>query len=366
MKTITSQMLAHLGEDTTTLSVCWKIVRQDGQSFFFTQHDEDIIFDGDTYVSAAGFNASAISNDAAMSVDNLEVVGFLQGDFNERAIRAGLFDRANVYLFLVNWADTSMGQVKLRRGWTGEVVFSSQGYFKSELRGLAQALTQRVGRIFTPMCDADLGDIRCRVPISPAVRLNSTAYTVGTYIRVATTLGDGSEVYENRIYLCTTSGVTAGAQPVYNTTVGATTTDGSAVFTSVQAWTRHAVVTGVTDRKTFTISVLDARDVDGWFNLGVATFETGDNAGRGLEVKSWTQSGGHVSVYMSYGYDIQVGDKLRIFPGCDKTMRGANGCALKFGNRLNFRGMDLVPGTDDIINVSFKTSTGQSHKVSSK
>jgi hypothetical protein len=301
-----------------------------------------------------------------MSVDNLEVLGFLQGDFNEQAIRAGLFDRANVYLFLVNWADTSMGNVKLRRGWVGEVVFSSVGYFKAELRGLAQALTQRVGRLFTPMCDADLGDARCTVPISPALILRSTAYAVGSYVRVVTTTGDGSEVYQNRIYRCTTAGVTSSMQPTYDATVGNTTTDGTAVFTTVESWTRHAVVAGVTDRKTFTITVTDARDVDGWFNLGVATFETGNNAGRGLEILSWVQSGAHVVTYMSYGYDIQVGDKLRIYPGCDKTMRGANGCALKFFNRLNFRGMDLVPGTDDIINVSFKTSTTKSHKVSSK
>lgn len=366
MKNITVGMLAHLEQDCTTLAVCWKVVRQDGTSFFFTQHDEDIVFSGDTYIASAGFNASAISNDAAMSVDNLEVLGFLEGDFNEQAIRAGLFDRANVYLFLVNWADTSMGQVRLRRGWVGEVVFASQGYFKAELRGIAQALTQRIGRIYTPTCDADLGDARCGIPISPPIVARSTAYKVGQYVRVATAGGDGSEVYEDRIYLCTTAGTTASMAPTYNTAVNATTTDGTAVFTAKQSWTRNAVVTGVTDRKTFTISVTDARAVDGWFNLGVATFETGDNTGRALEVKGWAASGGHVVTYMSYGYDIQVGDKLRIYPGCDKTMRGANGCKLKFDNVNNFRGMDLVPGTDDIINVSFKTSTSKSHKVSSK
>jgi hypothetical protein len=44
MKTISSGMSSHLSEEVTTLCTCWKIVRQDGQVFGFTDHDMDLTF----------------------------------------------------------------------------------------------------------------------------------------------------------------------------------------------------------------------------------------------------------------------------------------------------------------------------------
>ena len=55
---------------------------------------------------------------------------------------------------------------------------------------------------------------------------------------------DCYNVYEDRIYECTTAGTTASTPPTYSKTLGATTTDGTAVFTARQAWTRHTLVGG--------------------------------------------------------------------------------------------------------------------------
>jgi hypothetical protein len=63
-KLITPAMRAHLDAETTRLAAIWRITRQDGQQFFFTDHDRDIVFGGDTYRGDAGFERTAIRSDA--------------------------------------------------------------------------------------------------------------------------------------------------------------------------------------------------------------------------------------------------------------------------------------------------------------
>jgi hypothetical protein len=63
-KTLTPAMRAHLGQETTRLATIWRITRTDGAAFFFTDHDQDIAFGGDTYRADAGFARTAIRSDA--------------------------------------------------------------------------------------------------------------------------------------------------------------------------------------------------------------------------------------------------------------------------------------------------------------
>jgi hypothetical protein len=48
-KNLTPAMRAHLDAETMRLAAIWRITRKDGQQFFFTDHDRDIVFGGDTY-----------------------------------------------------------------------------------------------------------------------------------------------------------------------------------------------------------------------------------------------------------------------------------------------------------------------------
>ncbi len=147
--------------------------------------------------------------------------------------------------------------------------------------------------------------------------------------------------FENRIYRCVVAGTTAASQPEYNTTVGEQTTDGSAVFEALEAWSRAGLVTDVTDRAVFIAALDEPRAVDGWFAGGVLTWETGANAGRSIEVKSWTQATGRIELFLPMGYAIESGDAFRIHPGCDKRLAT---CIDRFANVLNFRGEPYVPG----------------------
>jgi uncharacterized phage protein (TIGR02218 family) len=178
MKAASSALSTHIAGEVTTLSTCWRVSRTDGAEFFFTDHDRDLTFEGNVYAASTGYSRTAIANEAGLGVDNLDVDGlFASETITEQSLRAGLFDHAEVRVFLVNWADLSMGALKMRRGWFGEVMLTEQGTFRTELRGLSQALQQRLGEIYSPECRADLGDHRCKVNLAAWTR-NGTVTSV--------------------------------------------------------------------------------------------------------------------------------------------------------------------------------------------
>ena len=177
MKTITPELQAHLAQAVTTICHLWRVTRRDGLVFGFTDHMEDIVFEGVTYEAFTGYTASAVSTQAALNVDNLEVDGmFDAAGITVEDLEGGLWDGAIVRLSQVNYADLSMGDMELRTGELGEVSHVGSE-FTAELRGLMQYLQNNIGRIITPSCDAELGDARCKVDLE-ALRVPGTVTAV--------------------------------------------------------------------------------------------------------------------------------------------------------------------------------------------
>ncbi len=543
MKTIPAALQTHINQVGTTLATLWRIIRKDEVEFFFTDHDIDILFEGDIYIASSGYTRTAIANDVALSVDNLDIEGIFDStEITEVDARAGKFDFAEILISFINYLQPTDGVIKMRRGHFGEVTLTRQGTFRTELRGLTQQLSQNIGELYQPECRADLGDTRCKVPVNPPLRLDDTVFSLGAFIRVKTVgavqsspilnagfdtgdltgwttvsgtpsvvtsngshnpqsgthfLNDGAttsyelaqvailqdnintanidagevtssaavfqsnpvggapdtgaftvealngvgsfistlfdsgfarrgpgsnnwtstglsmtnvtlpsgtrqiryrlrsvftsgntsfdtlsasvtdgtvsdltlpqtlpadtqDVYQNRIYECTTAGTSAIGAPVFNTTVDSTTVDGTATFTARQAWMRDAIVDTVTDNKNFTLTVGfdEVRAIDDYFNGGAVEFESGLNNGIVLEVRDWIQSARTLTLFLPAAFTIVAGDKLRLYPGCDKR---DTTCITKFvipnstdfanGNIRNFRGEPFIPGQDELIRI---------------
>ena len=178
MKATTASMDTHLALEETTLTSCWRIKRTDNVEIFLTEHDEDLLFEGNNYISAQGFNRSEIANSQELSVDNLDVQGILDSSvITEQQLRAGKYDFAEVRIFLVNWQDLTIGDIKLRKGHLGEVSLSDTGIFFAELRGLTQQYSQRIGDVYQPECRVDLGDAKCGFNLS-TITVSTTIATV--------------------------------------------------------------------------------------------------------------------------------------------------------------------------------------------
>lgn len=190
MKDIPTALQDHLDSGSTRLSLCWYVKRRDGEYLRGTEHDRDVVlstgnFDiPGTYLATANITASDIRYSRDLAVDNSEVTGALNTDGLTLSVDAaeaegGRFDGAEVLLFLCRWDAPDDGQIILQRGTLGILQQNSDGEYRAELRGLAQALQKPMVPTYGPTCDADLGDSRCGVNVA-ALTVSSTVESVSS------------------------------------------------------------------------------------------------------------------------------------------------------------------------------------------
>lgn len=155
-----SGLADHLTSGATTVCRCWAVVRRDGTTLGFTDHDLPLSFDGIDFRAEAGMTAQAIETSLGLSVDNGEAIGALSDTaIREGDILAGRYDGAEVTAWHVNWRAPAERQIVFR-GTIGEIRRGG-GAFHAELRGLSEALNQPRGRAYQPNCTAVLGDVEC-------------------------------------------------------------------------------------------------------------------------------------------------------------------------------------------------------------
>lgn len=189
MRAIAPELAAHLAGEATTLCRCWRATRRDGQVLGFTDHDRDIAFDGTSFVASSGLDAAEGAAKLGFAVGGGEVAGALMQDgLSESDLAAGLWDGASVETFLVNWREPDQ-RLHLSVGTIGEVRREG-GAFTAELRGPAHALDARRGRLFSPTCDARLGDTRCGVDLAIYRRTGTVASVQDRFAFIASGLGD--------------------------------------------------------------------------------------------------------------------------------------------------------------------------------
>ena len=188
MRTLSSALQAHLAGEVTTLAMCWKITRTDSTVMGFTNHDQNIIFSGVTYIAATAFVPSTNKCNSNMAVDNLEVDGILSsGAITESDILAGRYDYAAIEVFLVNYNDLTQGKLSVRNGFLGQVTINKQ-QFTAEIRGVSQLLQETVGQVCSPSCNAALGDSRCTVNLSSFTFTASVTAVTSNQIFTASSL----------------------------------------------------------------------------------------------------------------------------------------------------------------------------------
>lgn len=302
MKNFSTAYAAHLQQRSTTLAICWKVVKNNGEEILGTTHDRPITISATsiggafptwfslegTYLAASGIVASDIVSSADMSVSNMDVSGSVKPDLSiikditVRDIESGVLDSAIVTTFRVNWTNPDDFQEVLRHGTLGNIPRDSDGRYQTEVRGLAQVLQQTIGRTCGDRCDVKVfGDARCKYP--------------------------------------------------------------------VDAQTRTATVTAVTSRRRFDVSYSGSPVTAGFFVLGKVTFTSGENDGFVGQTKDDDVGGtvGHVELWEPMPFDIEVGDTLTMAPGCDRLYPT---CKNVFNNLVNFRGPGyFTPGMDQIM-----------------
>ncbi len=158
-------LYAHLSEGVTHVCRAWAVVRRDGVTFGFTDHDQDLSFEGTLFKASSGLTAKALQQSTGLSIDNSEAMGALSdGSVREEDVLAGRFDAAVVRSWLVNWAEPAERVLQFQ-GTFGEITRAG-GAFRAELRGLSEILNQPRGRVYQRDCAAVLGDKACKVDLT--------------------------------------------------------------------------------------------------------------------------------------------------------------------------------------------------------
>lgn len=211
MRSLPPLLQSRLESGATTLAWCWRITPRAGTALGFTDHDQDITFDGTVFEAATGFTASEIRSGVGLAVDNLEVESALSSaSLSEPALVAGDFDDAAIEIFRVDWTAPA-ARVLVRRGSLGEVRRSGTA-FAAEVRGLTHYLQQPQGRVYQSACDAELGDQRCGIDLSSPLYRASAVVLAAIDERTLSTAGLGSfaDGWFTRGLIVFTSGANSG------------------------------------------------------------------------------------------------------------------------------------------------------------
>jgi uncharacterized phage protein (TIGR02218 family) len=165
MRAIPQTFQDQLDSGATTFCWCWKIIRSDGVILGFTEHDSDLQFDGIVWRSGASLMPGVIETAIGFSPNAGVARGaLLQSGISADDIDRGKYKQAAIEIWRVNWQDTT-----LRVGvWSGEIgeVTRKEHAFEAEIAGPARKLNRSFGRVFSKLCDAELGDQRCTKDVS--------------------------------------------------------------------------------------------------------------------------------------------------------------------------------------------------------
>lgn len=157
-------------------------------------------------------------------------------------------------------------------------------------------------------------------------------------------------------------GRSGAAEPAWPTGLGATFTDANGItWRAVLARRANGVVHGVYNRATFNANGLEAYP-NQYFQYGVLTWLTGENAGMKMEVRGHkTNPRGSFVLMEAMPNEINPGDTFEVVQGCAKT-RAA--CKV-IDNIHNHRGFPDMPTEDKALATPDFTQQGVEKKQDS-
>jgi uncharacterized phage protein (TIGR02218 family) len=296
MRTLSDGFRAALADPITQLCQCVQVTSRNGLVFRATNHDRDLEWQGAIYPARGGLEVQGLHLNAGLEPDTAVLLGPL-GDVSREALQQGVWDRAKVEVFWVDWSSalsdaaqwSPSGMTTIAReghnvltGYISNIKYTGFG-FEADLASIKAKLTRQIGRVYARHCDAVLGDARC------GVALNAAAYS------------------------------------------------------------RQVPVTGLLGQSAVEGVVIDALDLDPEaFRDGVLLWLSGPNAGArtALSAVAVGETGWHLFWRDAPLSLPQTGDDARLVMGCDRRFET---CQTRFANAENFRGFPHMPGSDALL-----------------
>ncbi len=287
MRRIPAALLDHIQQPVTTLCKLLKLTLVDGRVFGLATLDKDIDYQGVTYKSINGFDASNIQSSAGLTVANTEAAALLATEIAPgitfAMASAGDLDNARWSLFLINWASPDDEGIILDSGDVGQVKITDGQVYTPELISFAMRLKQTIGQVWSRRCRATFG--------------TEASSQLGCGV-------DASSMWTD----CTVTDVNADDQfRVFGDSVN---------IISEMGWPARI------------------------------QWVTGNNASvnRLYQLEAYNIDGGVVALFEPTPWAIEVGDEYRIRRDCAKS---PNACK-SYGNFINYKGEPYIPVGDGL------------------
>lgn len=271
----------------------WRIVRTDANVYRFTDHDTPIKFsrtgtaaDLETYVPAGALEATATRQEGKLQSNNFETRGAISSSaVTLDDLRKGLWRDAEITEYTVDWRYPYAGALRTARYWISETQWNGETW-EAQLENASRWLRQRKGGVFTRPCRWELGE--------------GFSSGIGCSVDVATLT------------------------------------------------VRAAAVDAVADRHQFTAStVVPASDTRERYRFGRVIWLDGNNEGVISEIKDYRQVASRViELVLPTPFDIEVGDKFDLEPGCDKIR---DTCVAEYSNIEEFGGFPYMEGAAGLL-----------------
>lgn len=162
-----------------TLCYCWLLIRADGTILGFTDHDQAIRIHDTDCMPQTGMTAGTMELESGFALNGGQAEAALSTDaISSDDILDGLYDRATVQLYLVNWRAPETAQ--LLRTMRIAKITQADGIFSAEMDGLLSGFDAPQGRHYRRNCDASFGDSKCGINTALPVYQQSVTTMAGT------------------------------------------------------------------------------------------------------------------------------------------------------------------------------------------
>lgn len=366
-----------------------------GQTLYYTSFDQDITADGNTYVSGLGWARTQWKLSVGLAVDTMDVTlqaaptDLLPGTTTPviETIAAGYWDGAPVKVKRAHMATPSSPAetVLIFTGWVGDITEIGRIHCTMQLQSKLALLNVGMPKgLFQPSCRHVFGSPACGVDRAALVQIGtvgsgSTPGTIQTGIGQPgpvpgpTSSPSLSSTTDSSVNL--PANITYWVVTTYISTIGETTPSPEAYLLiaphngvlhvasppsapNVTGWNVYVGVEpgdeqlqnssplSIGSNYTMAQNGIYLSGIrpptsgsNGFFSLGSLTMTSGANAGLSRVIES-SSADGSASLRIPFFSAVEVGDTLKIVPGCPHTLTA---CRDQFNNIEHFGGFPYIP-----------------------
>lgn len=190
MKSLSTALKAAVSSGSTSLCYIVAITLWNGQQFFFTDSDKDVVVGSTTFRSDLGCSVSQLRWVLGTSAQSCAINTFIDDTgITSQMIDRGAIDDARVQVDIVDWSDTSLGTIKCFLGFVAKASYQDRWTCALDCQPLLSRDKTLADEVFSSNCRTDFGDARCKVDIDA---LKVTTAVTASPTRQSFSTGDGS------------------------------------------------------------------------------------------------------------------------------------------------------------------------------